>query len=178
MQLCITLPGNVNFADFGEELAVHPAPHPDLPAMGTPFKYFNYAPLCPAPQVDTLLETIPKTFAGSQVMETCGGAALRSAVEALKGGEGGRLHAFLCSLPRRGALHLRLRDVGRPPTDRDQLDSMLPENKEYVALASDAADHQVGPRGAREGGGGRIAGVPGCRQQQDCQLGEVWALPR
>ena len=54
-----------------------------------------------------------------------------SAVEALKGGEGGRLHAFLCSLPRRGALHLRLRDVGRPPTDRDNLDNLLPESKEY-----------------------------------------------
>lgn len=93
--------------------------------------------------VDALLESIPKMFAGSQVVETCGGAALRSAVEALKGGEGGRLHAFLCGLPRRGALHLRPRDMGRPPTDRDQLDSMLPENKEYVALAADAADHQV-----------------------------------
>lgn len=55
----------------------------------------------------------------------------RSAVDALKGGEGGRLHAFLCSLPRRGAMHLRLRDVGRPPTDRDNLDSLLPESKEY-----------------------------------------------
>lgn len=99
--------------------------------------------------MDTLLESIPKMFAGSQVVESCGGAALRSAVQALKGGEGGRLHAFLCTLPRRGTLHLRLRDVGRPPTDRDQLDSMLPENKEYVALASDAADHQVRIRQGR-----------------------------
>lgn len=67
---------------------------------------------------------------------------LCSAVEALKGGEGGRLHAFLCSLPRRGALHLRLRDVGRPPTDRDNLDNMLPESKEY----------QVGEVAVWEGG--------------------------
>ncbi|EFN54381.1 hypothetical protein CHLNCDRAFT_58279 [Chlorella variabilis] len=93
--------------------------------------------------VVSLLESIPKMFAASQVQETCGGAALRSAVEALKGGEGGRLHAFLCSLPRRGAMHLRLRDIGRPPTDRDTLDSMLPESKEYAALAADAAEHQV-----------------------------------
>lgn len=93
--------------------------------------------------MSNLLESIPRIFADSQVVETCGGAALRSAVEALKGGEGGRLHAFLCSLPRRGALHLRLRDVGRPPTDRDTLDSLLPENKEYEALAQDAANHQV-----------------------------------
>jgi hypothetical protein len=82
-------------------------------------------------------------FAGTQVQETCGGAALKSAVEALKGGEGGRLHAFLCTLPRRGALHLRLREVGRPPTDRDNLDSLLPEGKEFGALALDAAEHQV-----------------------------------
>lgn len=93
--------------------------------------------------VASLLESIPKMFAGSQVQETCGGAALRSAVEALKGGEGGRLHAFLCTLPRRGTLHLRMRDVGRPPSDRDTLDSLLPESKEYGALAADAAAHQV-----------------------------------
>ena len=94
-------------------------------------------------QVESLLESIPRMFANSQVQETCGGAALRSAGDALKGGEGGRLHAFLCSLPRRGALHLRLREVGRPPTDRDSLDSLLPENKEYAALAADAAHHQI-----------------------------------
>lgn len=93
--------------------------------------------------VANLLESIPKMFAGGQVSESCGGAALKSAIEALKGGEGGRLHAFICSLPRRGTLHLRLRDVGRSPTDRDQLDSLLPENKEYLALATDAAEHQV-----------------------------------
>ena len=46
-------------------------------------------------QVESLLESIPRMFANSQVQETCGGAALRSAVDALKGGEGGRLHAFL-----------------------------------------------------------------------------------
>lgn len=93
--------------------------------------------------VGSLLESIPRMFQDTQVMETCGGAALKSAVEALKGGEGGRLHAFLCSLPRRGALHLRLRDVGRPPTDRDNLDNLLPESKEYQALALDAAEHQI-----------------------------------
>ena len=103
----------------------------------------KHAHLSAPPQVVSLLESIPKMFAASQVQETCGGAALRSAVEALKGGEGGRLHAFLCSLPRRGAMHLRLRDIGRPPTDRDTLDSMLPESKEYAALAADAAEHQV-----------------------------------
>ena len=97
----------------------------------------------PLRQVASLLESIPRMFASTQVVETCGGAALRSAVEALKGGEGGRLHAFLCSLPRRGAMHLRLRDVGRAPTDRDTLDSLLPESKEYAALAQDAANHQV-----------------------------------
>ena len=95
-------------------------------------------------QVESLLGSIPGMFAGSQVQETCGGAALKSAVEALKGCGGGRLHAFLATLPRRGALHLRLRDAaGRPPTDRDNIDTLLPENKEYAALAVDAAENQV-----------------------------------
>lgn len=44
-------------------------------------------------QVDTLLESIPRMFAGTQVMETCAGAALRSAVEALKGGVGGKVRS-------------------------------------------------------------------------------------
>ena len=57
-------------------------------------------------------------FAGSQVAEGCSGAAIKSAVEALKGGSGGRLHAFVSSLPRKGVLALRPRDLGRPPTDR------------------------------------------------------------
>lgn len=93
--------------------------------------------------VDSLLESIPRMFASNQVLETCAGAALRSAVEALKGGTGGKVHAFLSSLPRKGLLSLRQRDLGRPPTDRDNMDSMLPENKEYQALAVDAAEHQV-----------------------------------
>ena len=42
-------------------------------------------------QVEALLESIPGMFANTQVMETCAGAALRSAVEALKGGAGGKV---------------------------------------------------------------------------------------
>ncbi|PSC68317.1 transport Sec24-like protein [Micractinium conductrix] len=117
---------------------------PDVTDVYCPLPGNVVVPLREArPLVEALLDSIPRMFAGSQVAESCGGAALRSAVEALSGGEGGRLHAFLCGLPRRGALHLRLRDVGRPPTDRDTLDSLLPENKEYAALAAAAATAQV-----------------------------------
>ncbi|GAB4822012.1 hypothetical protein N2152v2_009058 [Parachlorella kessleri] len=93
--------------------------------------------------VEALLDSIPRMFASTQVMETCAGAALRSAIEALKGGAGGKVHAFISSLPRRGVLSLRQRDLGRPPTDRDNMESLLPENKDFQALALDAAEHQV-----------------------------------
>lgn len=53
------------------------------------------------------------------------------------------MHAFLSSLPRKGVLSLRQRDLGRPPTDRDNMDAMLPENKDYATLATDAAEHQA-----------------------------------
>ena len=133
-----------------QSAVVRAAWHADSVFMGDAFRRRRRrrppSPPPPPPhvtQVEALLDSIPRMFAGSQVAESCGGAALRSAVEALSGGEGGRLHAFLCGLPRRGALHLRLRDVGRPPTDRDTLDSLLPENKEYAALAAAAATAQV-----------------------------------
>ncbi len=54
-----------------------------------------------------------------------------------------QVHVFLSSLPRRGVLSLRQRDLGRLPTDRDNMDAMLPENKEYETLALYAAEHQV-----------------------------------
>ncbi len=35
-------------------------------------------------QVETLLDSIPKMFANAVPIESCGGAALKSAIEALK----------------------------------------------------------------------------------------------
>ena len=95
------------------------------------------------PALKSLLESIPKTFAGSQVGPSAGGAALNAAIDGLKSGVGGRLVAFVSSLPQFGALSLRPREAGRPPSDRDTLDVMIPEGKAYTALAQDAAAHQV-----------------------------------
>jgi protein transport protein SEC24 len=91
----------------------------------------------------TLLESIPKLFASTQIGECAGGAALKATIDALKLGVGGRVLLFLASLPHAGALSLRPREAGRPPSERDTLEVMLPEGKEYAALAQHAAEHQV-----------------------------------
>jgi protein transport protein SEC24 len=90
-----------------------------------------------------LLDSIPKTFASTQIGECAGGAALKASIDALKLGVGGRVLVFLASLPHAGALLLRPREAGRPPSERDTLEVMIPEGKEYTALAQDAAEHQV-----------------------------------
>lgn len=95
------------------------------------------------PALKALLESIPKTFSQTQVVSSAGGAALKAAVEGLKSGVGGRLVAFITSLPQCGALALRPREAGKPPSDRDVLDVMVPEGKAYAALAQDAAAYQV-----------------------------------
>ena len=95
------------------------------------------------PALKALLESIPKMFSATQVGESAGGAALHAAVDALKNGVGGRVVAFLATLPRAGALALRPREAGRPPSERDNLEVLTPEGKEYAALAETAAEHQV-----------------------------------
>lgn len=94
-------------------------------------------------ELSSLLSSIPEMFAGTQAGESAGGAALKAGVEALKAGVGGRLVAFISSLPHKGVMPLRPREAGRPPSERDALEVMVPEGKEYAALATDAAEHQV-----------------------------------
>lgn len=50
--------------------------------------------------------------------------------------------SFFTSLPRVGAMALKPRDAG--VSDKDQQDILNPASKEYRALATDAADYQVG----------------------------------
>jgi protein transport protein SEC24 len=91
-----------------------------------------------------LLGSIPASMAADPAQgESCGGAAIKSAIEALKGGVGGRLRVFACTLPRRGVMQLRPRDSGRAPSDKDPLENMAPANKDWASLAADAADHQI-----------------------------------
>lgn len=76
--------------------------------------------------VRTLLESIPQRFAESHAGESAAGPALAASIQALKAGVGGRLVAFLASLPHSGVLALRPREAGRPPSEKDTLDVMLP----------------------------------------------------
>jgi len=91
----------------------------------------------------SLLYSIPKTFSSTQIGESAGGAALKATIDALKLGVGGRALVFLASLPHAGALALKPREAGRPPSERDTLEVMNPEGKDYSALAQHAAEHQV-----------------------------------
>jgi protein transport protein SEC24 len=91
----------------------------------------------------TLLDSIPKTFSSTQIGESAGGAAIKATIDALKLGVGGRALVFLASLPHAGALALKPREAGRPPSERDTLEVMNPEGKDYTALAQHAAEHQV-----------------------------------
>lgn len=73
-----------------------------------------------------LLESIPQRFAESHAGESAAGPALAASVQALKSGVGGRLVAFMASLPHSGVLALRPREAGRPPSEKDTLDVLVP----------------------------------------------------
>ena len=78
--------------------------------------------------------------------ESAGSAAVKAGVETLKAVGGGRLLTFLHSLPHKGALALKPRESGKPPSDRDPLDIMSPQGstgKPFTQLARDAAQNQV-----------------------------------
>ena len=92
-----------------------------------------------------LLKKIPTIFNSSRSAESAAGAAILSSIDALKSQVGGRLLAFICSLPHKGALGLRPREAGRPPTEREPLDIMVPagNGKLYENVAKSAAKHQI-----------------------------------
>uniref|UniRef100_A0A1D2A1I9 Protein transport protein Sec24-like CEF n=1 Tax=Auxenochlorella protothecoides TaxID=3075 RepID=A0A1D2A1I9_AUXPR len=97
---------------------------------------------------DTLLATLaalPAAAAASGASEAAGGAALAAAVTALGEAGGGRLHAFLATLPRRGRPASRPREVPRALADRDALDALHPDGAAWGELAARAAEAQVRP---------------------------------
>ncbi len=53
--------------------------------------------------------------------------------------------SFISSLPHKGALSLRPREAGKPPSEKDALDIMTPvgNGKQYLDIAKQAAQHQV-----------------------------------
>ena len=94
--------------------------------------------------VRILLERIPSMFR-EQAAESSAGAAIQASIEALKIVGGGRLLAFISSLPHKGSLALRPRESGKPPSEKEALDIMAPvaEGKKYSSLAIEAAKYQV-----------------------------------
>ena len=104
--------------------------------------------------VGAFLDRVPQIFGGggkdavpvAATGESAGSAAIKAGVETLKAVGGGRLLTFLHSLPHKGALALKPRESGKPPSERDPLDIMSPHGatgKLYMQLARDAAQNQV-----------------------------------
>ena len=51
-------------------------------------------------QVEAALEQIPRMFAASKVLDSCFGGAIEAAIEVLKAGTGGKIVAFVATLPK------------------------------------------------------------------------------
>lgn len=50
--------------------------------------------------MEAALEQIPRLFAGSKVLDSCFGGAVEAAIEVLKAGTGGKIVAFIATLPK------------------------------------------------------------------------------
>ncbi|WPT14116.1 Protein transport protein Sec24-like CEF [Picochlorum sp. SENEW3] len=92
-----------------------------------------------------LLARIPELYKDTKTAESAGGAAIQSCIDALRVVGGGKLLSFICSLPHKGALSLRPREAGKPPSEKDALDIMTPvgNGKQYSDIAKQAAQHQI-----------------------------------
>eukprot|EP00775_Hariotina_reticulata_P004086 gene4086-4333_t len=93
-------------------------------------------------QLAELLSSIPNMFATAAGAESCGAAAIEAAVELLKP-SGGKVHAFLSSLPSTGTKALRMRDGNANIGDKEKQQGLLPQDNTYLTLAMQAADYNV-----------------------------------
>ncbi|KAK9809653.1 hypothetical protein WJX73_000552 [Symbiochloris irregularis] len=116
---------------------------PDVGDPYTPPPNSVTAPLFQCrPLVERLLQQIPGMFAGTQILDSCGGAAIQACIQALKEGVGGKLHVFMTTLPKAGIHALQMRE-GNVAAEGKDAKVMLPASKDYSALATQAADAQV-----------------------------------
>jgi hypothetical protein len=67
---------------------------------------------------------------------------LQACVELLKP-TGGKLHAFLSSLPSSGIKALKMRDGSGSMAEKEKQMGLLPQDNTYMTLAAQAADFQV-----------------------------------
>jgi protein transport protein SEC24 len=67
---------------------------------------------------------------------------LQACVELLKP-TGGKLHAFLSSLPSSGIKALKMRDSSGSMAEKEKQMGLLPQDNTYLTMAAQAADFQV-----------------------------------
>jgi hypothetical protein len=67
---------------------------------------------------------------------------LQACVELLKP-TGGKLHAFVSSLPNSGVKALKMRDSSSNMAEKEKQMGLLPQDQTYLTLAAQAADFQV-----------------------------------
>jgi protein transport protein SEC24 len=73
----------------------------------------------------------------------CTFACMQACVELLKP-SGGKLHAFMASLPNSGSRALKMRDGGAANvSDKERQAALLPQDNTYLTLAAAAADFNV-----------------------------------
>lgn len=93
-------------------------------------------------QLAELLASIPNMFAASAGPESCSAAAIEACVELLKP-TGGKLHAFVSSLPNSGVKALKMRDSSSSMAEKEKQMGLLPQDATYLSLAAQAADFQI-----------------------------------
>lgn len=93
-------------------------------------------------QLQELLGCIPSMFATAAGPECCATAAIEACVELLKP-TGGKIHAFMSSLPNCGTKALKLREGQTNVSDKEKQTGLLPQDMTYLTLAAQAADFNI-----------------------------------
>jgi len=92
--------------------------------------------------LQALLGQIPSMFSqGARSSDSCGGAAVEAGILALQP-SGGKVHAFVCSLPSVGLHALKNRDAGAV-NDKEKMAFLSSQDNTLKSLATVAADFQV-----------------------------------
>lgn len=88
-----------------------------------------------------LLEALPEMWAANRVNDNCAGAAIEAAIDLLKPW-GGKVHAFVASLPTVGVHALKMREAAGLG-EKDKLAYLTSQDNTIRSLATVAADHIV-----------------------------------
>ncbi|KXZ55308.1 hypothetical protein GPECTOR_3g442 [Gonium pectorale] len=92
-------------------------------------------------QLVELLESLPAMWAANRTNENCAGAAIEAAIDLLKP-YGGKVHAFVASLPSVGVHSLKPREASGLG-EKDKLAYLMSQDNTLRSLATTAADHMV-----------------------------------